>query len=437
MNQVKFDRGKLIPNDESHRLFKAYNLAPDVHASHEPNLEIYGKTPEFKDGTYTSDLYGVASPKDLKEGNKSPLKIAYTTAGNKGPVVIFLHGVPTNRRMKFPLMKRMSKFCRCVAFDMLGMGESSMPINFPWSWEIHATYVPGLVEEILSTRFGLSKDTKVFFQADDWGAGILAKVSEKPWAREHLHSSMYLDPISFSGYFIAEIGAIGRASQIPWPDKSGQFEMAMGSLDQSLVQIEKSMVRDSKVTNQWQQRDDLHAYVETDYERNRSNENVIQDDEKWLEDLMRIDTPYVYTPLTRKLKFWNIRVLSQQSAMLRPASLQPYSHINNPQGIQYNLVEHPVLVCWGKQDNMMPAGQIYHFKYAHPNAAVQLVEVPDAGHFAEKDQPDFIATTYLNYIEQILGLGVLAQPFLGFDGIWKGDEEERSKLLSNIYPYKN
>lgn len=431
INSVKLKGSKLVDNLLSSALFEAYNGPRDPWMGHEPNLEIYGKTPVAKHGSYTTQFKGLVEP-----GKTELLKIKYTTMGSKGPVFILLHGVPMNRRMKIGLMRRMGKFCRVAAFDLLGMGESSQPLDFPWSWELHALYVPGLIIDILSS-FGLPANTKVFFQSDDWGSGVGAKLAESDWGNTHCHAHLFLDPVAFSGYFISEIGALGRAAQLPFAPgaKNAEFNMAMGAFDQTITQIEKSMIRDKtgQVTNQWQQRDDLFPYVETDYERNDSAKVKGKNGLERLTKLMRIDTPHVYTPLTRHLRMWNIRVLAQQSAYLRPASLQPYDPVKNPQGIQYDRVKNNVQVLWGSADNMMCGNQVHHFKYAMVNARVSIGFVPDAGHFAEKDQPDWIAESYLNYIEEILGVGALAQPFLGLTGIFKGDEKLRHKKLLKMY----
>nr|QBK84541.1 MAG: haloalkane dehalogenase [Pithovirus LCDPAC01] len=445
INREKFDQEEnlyenLYENKESAALFDAYNGPRDIHVAHDPRPEIYGAYPKARDGVFITSLpRGNISSKDGKRTVKKPLRIAYTVMGNKGPVWVFLHGVPMNRRMKFPIMRRMSRFCRVACFDLLGMGESSMPLDYNWNWETHAAYIPELIEYLLTKEFRLFSKTKVFFQTDDWGSGPGAKVASLKWAQTHLHAKVFLDPIAFSGYFIAEIGTMGRASQLPWgPGKDGtMFEGAVGTFDQQMVQIEKSMVRDTKVTNQWQQRDDLFPYVSTDYERNDSISLVGKmSDLRRLTSLLSITTPDIYTPLTRRLNMWNIRVLAQQAAYLRPASLQPYHRTKNPQGIEYDLITVPTMISWGEQDDMMPAGQVYHYKYAMRNSALRISMIPEAGHFAEKDQPDRIATEYLNYTEEILGLGSLAQPFLGLDGIWKGDEETRAAALKQIYPYK-
>ena len=82
---------------------------------------------------------------------------------------------------------------------------------------------------------------------------------------------------------------------------------------------------------------------------------------------------------------------------------------------------------------MMPLVQLYRFKYSLKNSDVRLMRVPRAGHFAGTDQPNFISASILNFIEEVSGKEALADIFLGFDGIWKGDERQMIKDLRTIY----
>ena len=54
--------------------------------------------------------------------------------------------------------------------------------------------------------------------------------------------------------------------------------------------------------------------------------------------------------------------------------------------------------------------------------------MPRAGHFAALDQPRFVAGQIVEFIRNHLN-NRIAGPFLGFEGIWKGDERRFIKLL--------
>ena len=157
---------------------------------HEANENIYKSPGEPVNGVYEieSRFNGYIKNKDVYEFTNI-FEIAYTKWGDAGPLVLFLHGVPTNRRQWWPIQKRIASFCRTISIDMLGMGESSKPrfygkdmetgekskesgINEPWEWVFDAEYIEQLMQ-------GLYSGEKFVFIADDWGGGINSHYAAK------------------------------------------------------------------------------------------------------------------------------------------------------------------------------------------------------------------------------------------------------------------
>jgi pimeloyl-ACP methyl ester carboxylesterase len=358
-------------------------------------------------------------------------KIAYTVWGDRGPIVLFLHGVPTNRRQWWPIQKRVAPFARTVSIDMLGMGESDKPrdyginrdgskqypddLNDPWDWINDVEYV----DQLMNTLFPGEKFT---FVADDWGSGINSHYAAI-FDSNRLDGFVQLDPIAFDGYPVAEIQAIGRASQIPVEFRhgmdDGEFKEAMGAFDQTVVQIFKTMVYDPNVYNQYNLRDLKFPYADVDYERNRINQQTGERE--------------YATSLTLGLNFEAIRVLADRAAILSPALLLPYDEAQNPKGVNYERISVPSLILWGEYDNMMPTNQIYRFKLAMPNSRVHIHKIPRAGHFAGADQPLLVSEEIVNFLTEVHGIDGLADIFLGYTGIWKGDERQMIMDMRVIY----
>lgn len=405
--------------------YDAFSHSPNIDNGHESNHNIYryGGKPNHGKYKYESPFSGYIKDEISKQYFlNNQFEIAYTQWGDKGPIVILLHGVPSNRYLYFPIQKRLSPFCRTISIDMLGMGESSKPryygkigkennsINDPWDWIFDTDYINKLMEELYPNE-------KYFFVADDWGGGILSHFSAK--YNDKLLGQIYIDPIAFDGYPVSEIQAIGRASQIPVVDNEQDtdvmFKQAMGTADQLMVQIFKTMTYDPNVWNQYSLRAIKHPYFDVDYERSKHDKG---------EDA---------TSLTLRLHWEALRVLADRAAILSPALLLPYDGIKNPKGVKYENVTVPTLVLWGDKDNMMPAQQVYRFKWALKNSQVQVTMVPEAGHFAGTDQPNYVSSSIIDFISRIAGKDKLADIFLGFDGIWKGDEEDLIKDLRIIY----
>lgn len=412
-------------------LYEAFSHSPDPDVGTEPRRNIYrdvGKPVHDKilvqtpfGGYINTDPYINTEPDKRVYTNE--MEIAYTLWGDVGPIVLFLHGVPTNRRQWRPVQERLAPFCRTIAIDMLGMGESDKPQRYgeeddieniaaamelppahvdnpyrPWDWIFDVDYI----DQLMTAIFG---DEHFIFVADDWGSGINSHYAAR-YGSDRLLAHIQLDPIAFDGYPVSEIQAIGRASAIEDEDT---FQMAMGAIDQTMVQIFKTMVhKPDNVYNQYSLRTIKFPYIDTDYERPGA------------------------TSMTLRLKWPAIRVLADRSAILAPDLLLPYDDKKNPKGVQYTNIDVPTAVLWGDKDNMMPPNQRLRNIYAI-SADVIPIRIGGAGHFAATDQPDWVAEAILTFIISVVGPGNMGDIFLGFDGIWKGDEAMMIEDLRAIY----
>ncbi len=416
--------------------YGGFSFPPDPISGHAPMLDIYkAYVPGWKveEGTIRLVWDGFAhiSPGGAKEvvedqanntfhlrprsHDDQKVTIAYTKMNGvtrTGPLVLFLHGVPTNRRQWYPVQRMVSWFCDTISIDMLGMGESEKLIikdrkesHKAWAWQNDVSYIHDLVRKLYPERKG-----KFVAVTDDWGGGIFfAYAAAHP---EDLLAQIYLDPIALDGYPVSEIQTFGRTSDMP----KKAFIAAMGASDQTLVQIFKTMVYDPNKFNQYNLRDIKFPYVDVDYERPGGADST-----------------------TLRLKYGALRVLAQRAAILSPSLLLPWHPSLNPGGIPYHkVVDVPTLVMWGEYDNMMPAQQRQRLFYVYRNLGIgryQSTEVPRAGHFAAEDQPEKVAGVLVEFIRNHLGEEALAGPFLGFDGIWKGDEEEFVRFLQRTWAH--
>lgn len=100
--------------------FDAYSQQPNEFVGTRPRPELYRKSspPENKTFKFTYPFHRWS---DKSQTWKNTYKVKYTIWGDEGPIILFLHGVPANRKMYFPLQERISPFCRTISIDMLGM----------------------------------------------------------------------------------------------------------------------------------------------------------------------------------------------------------------------------------------------------------------------------------------------------------------------------
>lgn len=395
--------------------YGALSHPPSRAAGNAPDMSVYRPqgTPQYGIFRYkapTDGLLQVGGPHSTETVWSDDFEIAWTKMGNKGPLVLFLHGVPTNRAQWEAVQGQISRFCETISIDMLGMGESSKPRlygrrkksapNDCWHWINDTDYIEKLMQQEYPER-------KFIFVADDWGSGIASHYAAK--FTDRIDALIQLDPISFDGYPVNEIQAIGRASEIPnTPDGDDQFAMLFAAFDQTLVQILKSMVFSPDKYNQYNLRYLTFPYVDVDYERNGAGDGISN----------------VAKSTTMRLKLHNLRVLSDRAAILSPALLLPYHSRFNPNGVDYQRVTVPTLIMWGECDNMMPTAQAQRFAYVLGTDDVQITYIPRAGHFAATDNPNCVADTIINFIRRVVGRESLADIYIGNDGIWKGDERE-------------
>jgi pimeloyl-ACP methyl ester carboxylesterase len=391
-------------------LYDAFSIPPNPLAGTEFDRNIYRSV-----SSPTTGRVEVVTPFrgiDSETGALTNVfEIAYTQWGDKGPVVLMLHGVPTNRRQYLPIQKRLAPFCRTVSIDMLGMGESSKPLEYgtedkiariasrfglppadhkPWDWVFDTEYVDDVMETLYPGE-------KFVFVSDDWGSGISTHYAAR-YGSKRLIAHIGIDCIALDGYPVSEIQAIGRASQTK---DQATFEQMMGSFDQTMVVILKQMVKyKNRVFNQYSLRNFKFPYMDVDYERSGADS------------------------LTMRLNYDAIRVLADRAAVLAPDLLLPFDR-KNPKGVRFDQIDVPTAILWGVDgDPMMPDLQRFRLVYAHTNTYVQPIAIHDAGHLAGLDQPDRVAEAILSFIITIVGARGVADVFVGFDGIFKGDEKE-------------
>jgi haloalkane dehalogenase len=81
-------------------------------------------------------------------------RVHYHEAG-AGPVILFVHGTPTNSYEFRHLIAALSATHRCIALDHLGFGKSDRPENFAYTPEAHAETLREFVHALALDRFTL------------------------------------------------------------------------------------------------------------------------------------------------------------------------------------------------------------------------------------------------------------------------------------------
>lgn len=413
-----------------------------VHLQHKFHLEdpfrsMVMKKTEVVDGPAVRRIYN------------SPVGIAYSRMGTSKPLdsnkdgtrVLFLHGVPTRKEQYHGVQKLIGMFADTVSIDMLGMGESdslSAVSNYTelYKWKYDTVYIRQFCAQIWGS---VGKDSEgndipkpFVFVADDWGAGIAQWYTVKYGACD-LEKVILIDPVAFDGYPVKEIEDIAKLATL----NDEEFYRAIGDFPSKLVQTLKSMVYDSSVLNQYNQRTYLQTYVDIDYERDPLKIEYTVDTGT-IPDTGEImmATEYGFTPLTESMKVKRIKDLARRAAVLSPKLLMPYHSEKNPFGLKFSKWTVNTKIIWGANDNMMPETQRHRFRNCITNARVITETIPEAGHLSMLDQPVKVAEAIMDF----LACGFecrqrLSDIYLGFSGIQKGDEPLVVRDLGNLYAH--
>lgn len=380
------------------RLFDALNSVPDYTASANLSPGLYG---DYEVSSKRSWWYRYGDIKGYKEiadqyededGKMHQfLHLAYdrwqppgTPFSSNLPIIILSHGVPVNRTEWYSVARILARFFIVYTIDLLGMGWSSKPLNFPWtrSWNIQAQ----LLKLFLSgegeythpwSRSELSQQNRhIFPGGNDWGTGPVQRSVNLTKAMTKIKGFILGSAIALNGYWVQQIGSLRALATMPFKDENGdivpgfrlQAEAFVGSLTSLLEGMHH---RTPEILNQYSLAPlqapfvDVSAYFTVD--KNPGN------------------TTYNYHA---------IRVLAQQANLaLGNGALLPYHSTKNTKGIKFSEWDKPLLVFWGMRDQMMPAGQTHRFnnishavRQANPKSKfwVQSETFENAGHFAAR-----------------------------------------------------
>lgn len=437
--------------------FRAFNMKPSPFASHRSESATeHVELSQYEDRfPWTSTVgqgyvlpynmqkvaYGESIDDLMSEARQtSDFEIAHTVmlpkawdrptvpgSNDDKTVVLMIHGVPGNRKWKYHMMEILARRgCIVVACDLLGMGESSQvldyrrfdqgsddgDINSAWDWTHDVAWLSAFIRDgvLKSDRLGFRTKNKVVVAADDWGAGPAEWLLATPGASNLVQHLMLVNPIHLDGYFVIEIGTIGRIDELRRKAGNAAFQQATETLPQVMLGIEKYMIQDRKRMNRYTESSFLFPYQDTDYQAGN-------------------------TAADMKPNYWNMAVLAARASRLAPRQLQPYDARENPKGLSFESMpgDVPVDIIWGVEDQMMPPAQMWRSVYAFPGP-VQSHPIAGANHFSEIDKPydvaDAMTSSLLRQDKNAIPVFLGGNP----DLVFKGDEKEATRAIAEEFP---
>ncbi len=146
-------------------------------------------------------------------------EIAYVDT-SKGDPIVFIHGNPTSSYLWRNIIPHLERAGRCVAPDLVGMGDSGKAPSGSYRFVDHARYLDAWFEAVVPTG-------KVTFVVHDWGSALGFH-----WARRH--------PDRIKG--IAYMEAVVRPlTWDEWPEPARAIFKAMRSPAGEEIILQKNM----------------------------------------------------------------------------------------------------------------------------------------------------------------------------------------------------
>lgn len=275
------------------------------------------------------------------------MRLAYVEMGSGNPIV-FQHGNPTSSYLWRHVMPRLEKYGRCIALDLVGMGDSDkFEVSGPesYSFHEHARFFDAALKELGVYR-------NVVFVVHDWGSALGFH-----WCRRH--------PESVKGICYME-AIVRQLSWEEWPVLSRRmFEGFRSDAGESMV-LEKNLFVDRVLPGSL-----IHPIDESDMEEYRRPFLVAGEDRR----------PTLTWP------------------RMIPISGEPEDVCSLVDEYSEWLADSPVAKLFiNAEPGAILVGPQRDFCRTWPNQAEVSVQ---AGHFVPEDSPDEVSDALANWLEDL------------------------------------
>ena len=268
--------------------------------------------------------------------------------GSGDTALLLVHGIPTNARLWRHLQSIFKDKYTTYAMDMVGYGESDMPLdNFTHTLSNQAEAIRSVIE-------ALDLKGKVILVGHDHGGGASQIMASKYCG--HLHRLVLINPVSFDYWPVLEVEA---------------FNGLVGASDEVLQAAMQQA-----------------AAGFAGLLRTGSFDKIAFTDKNTKENYLR---------------FWARGPgLTGFKSLVKVCS-QP--HNGETLSIDYAGITCPTLVCWALHDAWMPKEAAVRIK-EKVKGPVRLEFIERAGHYVLEDRPDAVAANIDDFITEWEGVSL-------------------------------
>lgn len=285
---------------------------------------------------------------DIKVKVKGKTLKVHIEAQGKGAPVLAVHGIPTNARLWRHVQEKLKDRYKIYAMDMIGYGQSDMPLDgFEHTLGNQAEVIKAVIEEL-----GLKG--KVILVGHDHGGGACQIMASKYC--KHIHRLALINPVSFDYWPVLEVEAFNAL--VGAPDDT--LRVAMG---QAVAGFGALLRMGSH---------DKIAFTDKNVKENY-------------------------------LQFWGRGPgLTGFKSLIKVCS-QPSN--KETLAIDYGRITCPTLVCWALHDAWMPREAAVRIKQAIAGP-VRLQFIERAGHYVLEDRPDVVAAYLDDFVTEWEGVKI-------------------------------
>lgn len=161
-------------------------------------------------------------PEKRKTAKVLGVPMAYVEHG-KGDPIVLLHGNPTSSFLWRKVIPELSRAGRCIAPDLIGMGDSAKIANGPdaYRFRTHAQYVEAFMEVMSLT------DKRVTLVGHDWGGPLVFD-----WGRRHANT---VKGVAYMETIVTPV------TWDDWPEEASSIFKAMRSDAGEEIILEKNV----------------------------------------------------------------------------------------------------------------------------------------------------------------------------------------------------
>ena len=286
--------------------------------------------------------------KQLIKVGEQELTINIEAVGTGKTTLLMVHGIPTNARLWRHVQEHLKDDYTCLAMDMVGYGQSDMPLDsFKHTLTNQAEAIRGVIE-------ALDLKGKVILVGHDHGGGACQIFASKYC--DYISRLILINPVAFDYWPVLEVEAFNA---LVGADEA-TLQMGLGQAAASF----QGLLRTGSY--------DKMAFTDQNVKQNY-------------------------------LQFWGRGPDLLGFKSLVKICAEPSNE--ETMNVDHSKITCPTMVCWARHDAWMPVESGRRLKQAIAGP-VRFQVIERAGHYVQEDRPDVVAEYIDDFVTEWAGVSI-------------------------------